>query len=88
MTLSLKARAITSSLLIFLIIVVTFSGIGLHLAPAGRIARDFEWNFLGIDKEMLENLHTVSGFAMSIVVALHLVLNYKMYINEVKLLFR
>ncbi|MCD6573854.1 MAG: DUF4405 domain-containing protein [Thermoplasmata archaeon] len=48
------------------------------------MARETGWNFFGVSKEMLENLHTYAGFAMVLIVAIHLFLNYKMLLNEIK----
>ena len=68
-----KIRGIIYTLLIIVFIVVVATGIGL---------------FIGVKKARLENLHTLSGFAMAILVGVHLLINYKLYINEVKSLFR
>ena len=69
-----KIRAIVSLFLIVLFIVVFISGIGLNLAPSGRIAREIGWNFLGFDKESLEMIHTLPGYLMSGLIIIHLLL--------------
>ncbi len=82
-----RIRAILSSLLLLVFILILFTGLGLFLAPSGKNAKQIEWLFFGFDKWQLENLHTVLGLVMLILVVLHLLLNYKMLINEIKILF-
>ncbi len=83
-----KIRAIVSLLLLITFVVVLFTGIGLYFAPLGRVARETSWNFVGFDKWQLEKLHTISGFIMSLLIMIHLLLNYKMLLAEIKILFR
>ncbi len=84
----MKIRAILSSLLLIVFIIVVFTGIGLYFSPSGRIAAEISWNFLGFSKWRLENLHTLSGFIMSGLVIIHLLINYKMFLGEIKTLFK
>ena len=67
-----KIRGILSSLLLIISIIVIFTGIGLYFAPSGRIAREIGWNFFGFDLLKLENLHTVTGFIMAVLIVIHL----------------
>jgi len=84
----LKFKAIVSSLLLITFLVVAITGIGLWLAPSGRIARLENWEFLGVfDKHRLENLHTRFGFLMVGLILIHLFLNWKMFLGELKVLF-
>ena len=84
----IKFRAITSSLLIINFVVLTFTGIGLYLSPSGYITKATAWTFLGISKFKLENLHAVFGFILIALLLIHLFLNYKMFFNEFKILFK
>ncbi|HHD92336.1 MAG TPA: DUF4405 domain-containing protein [Candidatus Portnoybacteria bacterium] len=84
----IKIRGILSSLLIIMFIIVVFTGIGLYLSPPGRIAKEMSWNFLGFNKWQLENLHALFGFLMSGMVVIHLLINYKMFLGEIKALFK
>jgi len=84
----IKVRVILSSLLLITFIVVLFTGIGLYFSPSGMIAKEVSWNFLGLDKWQLENLHTVFGFAMAVLVITHLLVNYKMFLNEIKVVLK
>ena len=77
-------RAILSSLLIIVFVVVAFTGIGLYFAPADPVG----WSFFGLKKMQLEKLHTVSGFVMIGLIIVHLSLNFKMFIGELKSLKR
>ncbi len=83
---AVKLRGITSTLLIIIFIVVLFTGIGLTFAPSGRIARETSWAFLGFSKFKLLRLHTVTGYIMAGLVVFHLILNYKMFLAEIKAL--
>ena len=83
----MQTRAIVSSLLLLVFAVVLFTGVGLNLSPSGKIANETGWNFAGLSKGQLENLHTVSGYIMSGLVLIHLALNYKMYLGEIRTLF-
>ncbi|NOX71731.1 MAG: DUF4405 domain-containing protein [Candidatus Micrarchaeota archaeon] len=60
----------------------------LYLAPSRRIVREIGWRFPFLDKSIIENIHTVSGFLMTAIVALHLSLNYKLFLAEVKSIFK
>ncbi len=79
-----KTRAIISSLLILLFFAVTITGFGLYLAPIGRIANATNWRFLAMDKHTLEKIHTLTGFAMSFLIMIHLIINYKLFFAEIK----
>ncbi len=83
-----KVRGITSLVLLVLFVIVMFTGIGLFVAPRGYIARQMGWTFFGMSKEALEVWHDYCGFAMGAVVVLHFILNYKLFVNEIKALFK
>ncbi len=83
-----KIRAVTSTLLLVISVVVTFTGVGLFLAPSGRIARETGWTFFGFEKIQLEKLHTLTGFIMVGLIVFHFIINYSMYANEMKILLR
>jgi len=78
----MNIRAIISTALLITFIVVTITGIGLYLAPHGR--HSSLWTFMGIPKYKLEQYHTISGFIMVGLIILHLYINRKMYIGELK----
>ena len=70
-------KAITDTLLLIGLTVMGITGIGLYLAPAGRIARETNWTFLGLDRHTLGDVHTYFGLVMLGVGVLHLALNWK-----------
>jgi len=67
-----KLRGVVSILLGIMFLVVSLTGIKLFLSPKGRAT----------------TLHTVAGFLMMALVVIHLTLNYKMLLSELRLLFR
>jgi len=83
-----KIRAVVSSLLLILAVLVIFTGIGLYLAPSGRTARETGWTFLGFNLIKLEKLHTVTGFIMAAIIVVHFIINFTVYKNEMKQLFK
>ena len=85
---TLKLKALVTSILVVLFLIVLITGIGLHLAPNGRTAKEAGWNFLGFDRFSLERIHTISSFLMSGIVIIHFLLNYKLFISEAKNLLK
>ena len=82
----IKIRAVVSIFLMVLFVVAFISGIGLDLAPPGRIARQIGWDFLGFDKQSLKEIHGLVGYLISGLITVHLLLNYKMFVSEIKIL--
>ena len=80
----IKTKAILSSLLLITFIIVTFTGTGLYFSPSGQIAKNTSWSFFGFDEWQLENIHTRIGFIMVALIIIHLFLNYKIFLNEIK----
>jgi hypothetical protein len=75
--------------LIAIALLVAFSataitGIGLHFAPIGKIAKVTGWNFLGLDKYTLKTVHGLFAFATTLLTAIHVILNRKLLYAEVK----
>jgi len=62
-------------------IVDTISGIILYIAPPGRIAHWTNWTIWGLDKEQWVAIHTIFGYLLLIIVAIHLYFNWKMFMN-------
>ena len=75
---TVELRFYISTLLMFDFFVVLLSGIALYLAPPGPAV------VFGVDKDIWENLHTIAGFAMAALVAIHLLLNWGMYRAEAR----
>ncbi len=83
-----KIKAVLTTIILGLFIVVGFSGIGLFFAPNGREARLINWTFLGFSRSVLETLHDIPGLILIILLVIHFLLNLKLYINEIKILFK
>ena len=81
-----KIRAILSLVLMILFVILVITGLGLYVAPPGRIAHSIDWKFLIFDKHKLEDLHTVAGFTMAALLLVHIYLNFRMFLSELKML--
>jgi hypothetical protein len=62
-------------------IVDTVSGIILYIAPPGRIANWTNWTVWGLDKEAWGAIHTIFGYVLLIIVAIHLYYNWKVFLS-------
>ena len=82
-----RAKGILSTIILVFFVPVAFSGIGLYFAPSGRQARISSWRFLGFSRFQLEALHDVPGIILVIAFVVHLLLNLRIYSNEIKCLF-
>ncbi len=83
-----KTRAIVSSLMFLDAIFLGLTGLGLHVAPYGRVAHETGWTFLGMDKHLLEAVHTKAGVIFLLLLLVHIFVNYKMWLGEIKQFFR
>jgi hypothetical protein len=70
-------RRVVSLALLLLASVLTYTGVVLYIAPQGRIAFWTDWHFLGLDKEQLSAIHTVSSFVFVLLGWLHTWFNWK-----------
>ena len=86
--LQIKIKAVLSSIILALFIVVGFSGIGLFFAPNGRDSHLTNWTFLGFSRDALITLHDIPGLILVALLVVHFLLNLKLYINEIKILFK
>lgn len=71
----IKIRGIISSILALLLLIIVGTGIYLMLVEQGRI------------KTIIESyrmIHVFAAFGMTILVIIHLTINFKMYLNELK----
>ncbi|AFL94456.1 hypothetical protein CL1_0244 [Thermococcus cleftensis] len=85
---SALVRGVIDLLLTVVFAIVLVTGIGLYLAPSGRIADTIGWTFLGMDKDTLTNVHTYFGFAMAGLVSIHLAIGLKSMWVMLKSAFR
>ncbi len=70
-------KTITDIMLLAGLVAMGVTGIGMYLAPSGKIAKATSWTFLGLDRHSLGNVHTYLGFSMLAIGLLHLTLNWK-----------
>lgn len=82
-----RAKGILSTIILVFFVPVAFSGIGLYFAPSGRQARISDWNFLSFSRFQLETLHDIPGIILVIAFVIHMLLNLRIYSNEIKCLF-
>lgn len=83
-----KLKAILSTFILVLFVLVGFSGVGLYFAPSGREARLTNWNFLGFSKDALEKMHNLPGMILVVLLVIHFLLNFRIYKNEIICLVR
>ena len=76
-------RGWTTFVVIISFIVDTVSGIILYIAPPGRIANWTNWEIWGLSKEAWGAIHTIFGYVLLIIVAIHLYYNWKIFLNYI-----
>jgi hypothetical protein len=76
-----SGRAFTSlcSLVSFILLLLT--AVILYLEPHGRVAYWTKWNFLGLEKDQLGNIHIFSGLLFLVAGGFHLYYNWKLLIR-------
>lgn len=84
----IKIKGIVSSLIFIMFVPVGISGIGLYFAPSGRQSRLISWTFFGISRSQLQAMHDVPGIILTVLFVIHMILNFRIYFNEVKCLVR
>jgi len=63
---------------------MTITGIVLYIMPYGRVAYWTGWEFLSLDKDQWDSLHTIFGFLMVFFGVWHLILNWKSFVSYFK----
>lgn len=76
-----KWRGFATFLLALGMLVEIVSGIVLYITPPGRFANWTNWTFWGIDKHMWGAIHTVFGYLLLIIIALHLYFNWRVILH-------
>ena len=80
-----KLKIFISFTLFWAFLISIVSGLGLYLAPKGRIANWIEWTFLDITKEQWSEIHTIFVALFLIAGILHLIwFNWKVFWSYVK----
>jgi len=88
MRVSALVRGTIDLLLMILFGVLAVTGIGLYLAPSGRIAEAIHWTFMGMDKDTLTLVHTYIGFVTIGLIIIHLIIGFNSMWVMLKSAFR
>jgi len=62
-------------------IVLILSSVVLYILPAGRVAYWTDWHLWGLNKDQWGSMHTVGGFAFILLGIVHLIYNWKLFLN-------
>jgi len=73
----MKLKKITSLVMLWAMIVMTFTGIVLFITPPGRVANWANWELLGITKELYGQLHSTFMVLFVMATILHLYYNWR-----------
>lgn len=80
----MNLKKITSLTMLLSMVVMTYTGIILFIAPPGRIAHWANWEILGLTKEQYGALHSTMMVLFVIATILHLYYNWKPITNYMK----
>ncbi|WP_022670709.1 DUF4405 domain-containing protein [Hippea alviniae] len=80
----MSLRRLTSLVMLFSFIIMSFSGIVLFLVPWGDIADWINWRFLGLNKLQYEKLHVAFMVVFVAFGIIHIYLNWKSILNYLK----
>lgn len=79
------SRSFVSFFLLFTFVVLAITGLILYITPQGRVARWNGWTMLGMSKDQLEGIHTISSFFFLAATLVHLfVYNLKAIIGYLR----
>ncbi len=81
-----RVKALVSTAMLLLGAFQAVSGLILFLSPKGRGAGNLL--ILGLPKHTWVSYHTYAGFAIIAVAVLHFSLNWRMFLNELRVLGR
>jgi len=79
-----KTKGFISLLLACAFSVAAFSGVILYMTPRGRVANWSGWTMLGLDKHGWSALHINACLLMLIIVAWHLLMNWKVFWSYIR----
>jgi len=80
----MSLKKITSLTMLLSIVVMTYTGVMLFIAPPGRIANWANWKLLGLSKESYANIHTTFMVLFVLMTLLHIYYNWKPMISYMK----
>ena len=71
-------RGWTTFVTVIAFIVDLISGIILYISPPGRVANWTNWQVWGLSKEQWGAIHTIFGYVLLFIIAVHIYYNWKM----------
>lgn len=73
----MSLKKITSLTMLLVMIIMTFSGIMLFIAPPGRVAHWANWEVFGLTKELYGDIHSTFMVLFIVATILHIYYNWK-----------
>lgn len=80
----MSLKKVTSLLMLLAMLIMSFTGIILFIAPPGRIANWANWEILSITKELSGQIHTSFMIVFIIATILHIYYNWKPMLSYMK----
>lgn len=77
-------KKIVSLLMLWSMLIMTYTGIMLFIAPEGRVAYWVNWTMLGMSKSQFGNMHVSFMILFIIVTGFHIYFNWKPMISYMK----
>ena len=76
----LSLKAILSTILILLFLYLAFSGALLYFGKTGMV--------MGVARSALREIHARAAFLLCVLVPVHFIINHRLYLSELKALFK
>ena len=73
----MNLKKITSLTMMFVMLIMTYTGIMLFISPPGRIANWANWKLLGLSKESYAQIHSIFMALFIIMALIHVYYNWK-----------
>ena len=80
----MKLKKITSLVMLWAMIMMTYTGIILYIAPHGRVANWSNWELFGWDKDQFAQIHTTFMALFIVTTILHIYYNFKPMVSYMK----
>ncbi len=80
----MKLKKITSLVMLWAMIMMTYTGIILYIAPHGRVANWTNWELFGWDKDQFAQIHTTFMALFIVTTLLHIYYNFKPMVSYMK----
>ncbi len=80
----MKLKKITSLVMLWAMIMMTYTGIILYIAPHGRVANWTNWELFGWDKDQFAQIHTTFMALFVVATLLHVYYNFKPMVSYMK----